>query len=211
MNQMEALQRIQALQVPSFETRDVSALLQVSPANASALLGRLARRNLVNRLTRGRWTLDRQSRDLLAEKVAAPAPAYLSLQSALFRHGVIEQVPGMIYAVTLGRARKVHTSNGTVSLHRLPPALFGGFEQMADGAKVATVEKALFDLCYLSPTRSRLFVRLPEAELPHSFRWPEVARWTKLIAGKSRRAFVESKLKEYRESLTKESRGRASN
>jgi len=35
MNQMEALQRIQQLGVSSFESRDVSALLQVSPANAS--------------------------------------------------------------------------------------------------------------------------------------------------------------------------------
>lgn len=201
MNQMEALQRIQGLGVPSFETRDVSALLQVSPANASVLLARLAERGLVGRLTRGRWTVGTQSYALLAEQVAAPSPAYVSLQSALFRHGVIGQVPGMIYAVTLGRARKIHTPSGTVSLHRIPPELFGGFEIAEDGAKVATVEKALFDLFYLAPTRSRLFVKLPETELPRSIRWSEVNRWTKLIVGNSRRAFVEKRLKDLRETL----------
>jgi predicted transcriptional regulator of viral defense system len=200
MNQSEALQRIRSLGVPSFETRDVSALLQVSPANASALLGRLAAHELVGRLARGKWTLGPGSRGLVAEQVAAPYPAYVSLQSALFRHGAIEQVPAITYAVTLGRARRVHTPLGTVSLHRMPPELFGGFTEAEDGGKIATVEKALFDLVYLSPTRSRLFVKLPELELPRSFRWAETARWTKQIAGKSRRVFVETKLSELRAS-----------
>jgi predicted transcriptional regulator of viral defense system len=127
----------------------------------------------------------------LAEQVAAPSPAYVSLPTALFRHGLIEQVPEVIYAITLGRARRVKTLSGSASLHRMPPNLFGGYEVEDDGAKTATAEKALFDFLYLSPTRSRLFSSLPEIEVPRSFRWSEVARWTKRIAGKSRRAFVE--------------------
>ena len=195
MNQTEALQRIQKLGVPSFETRDVSALLRVSPANASALLSRLAGRDFVHRLARGRWSIGVQpNRERLAEQVAAPSPAYVSLQSALFRHGLIEQVPEVLFAGTLGRARRVHTPSGTVSLHRIPPALFGGYETAADGTKVATAEKALFDHLYLSPTRSRLFASLPEMELPRRFRWADVANWAKKIKGKSRRTFVERKL-----------------
>jgi predicted transcriptional regulator of viral defense system len=203
MNQIEALQKIQQLGVPAFETRDISALLRVRPANASVLLGRLAGRGFVHRLARGRWSIGTPTgRELLAEHVAAPSPAYVSLQSALFRHGLIEQVPEVLYAVTLGRARRVRTPSGTVSLHRMPPVLFGGFETTSNGAKVATAEKALFDLLYLSPTRSRLFVVLPELELPKSFQWVEVAAWAKKIAGKSRRAFVEQKLAELKAGLT---------
>jgi hypothetical protein len=195
MNQTAALQGIQGLGVPSFETRDISALLRISPANASVLLSRLASRGFVRRLMRGKWSIGAQSsRESLAEQVAAPSPAYISLQSALFRHGLIEQVPEVIYAVTLGRARRVRTPSGTVSLHRVPPALFGGYETAADGTKMATPEKALFDLLYLSPTRTRLFVILPEIELPRSYRWAEIARWAKKITGKSRRAFVERRL-----------------
>ena len=195
MNQTEALQKIQQLGVPAFETRDVSALLRVTPANASVLLSRLASRGFLRRLARGRWSIGPQpNREHLAEQIAAPSPAYVSLQSALFRHGLIEQVPDVLYAVTLGRARRVRTPSGTVSMHRIPPALFGGYEMTDDGAKVATAEKALFDLIYLSPTRSRLFVSLPEMELPKSFHWADTARWTKKIAGKSRQAFVEQKL-----------------
>ena len=195
MNQTEALQKIQKLGVPAFETRDVSVLLRVSPANASVLLSRLASRGFVHRLARGRWSNSGQTnREQLAELLAAPWPAYISLQSALFRHGLIEQVPDVLYVITLGRARRIRTPVGTVSLHRMPPELFDGFDVTDDGAKVATAEKALFDLLYLSPTRSRLFTALPELELPRMFRWAKVARWTKKIAGKSRRAFVEQKV-----------------
>lgn len=201
MNQVEALQKIQQLGVTAFETRDISALLRVSPANASVLLSRLASRGFVRHLARGRWSIGAQAnREQLAEQVAAPSPVYISLQSALFRHGLIEQVPEVIYAVTLGRARRVRTPVGTVSLHRMPPQLFGGFATTDDGAKMATAEKALFDLLYLSPTRTRLFVHLPEIEFPKSFRWAEVSRWTKRIAGKSRRAFVEQRLASLRSS-----------
>jgi predicted transcriptional regulator of viral defense system len=195
VNQIEALQRIQRLGVPSFETRDISALLRVTPSNASVLLSRLAGRGFVRRISRGRWTIGApSSRELLAEHLAAPSPAYVSLQSALFRHGLIEQIPEVIYAITLGRARRIRTPDGTVSLHRMPPNLFGGFETSADGANVATAEKALFDLLYLSPTRTRLFVHLPEIEFPKTFRWAEIARWTRKIAGKSRRVFVERRM-----------------
>ena len=195
MNQVETLQRIRQLGVPAFETRDISALLRVSPANASVLLSRLSARGFVHRLARGRWTTATPpNREHLAEQVAAPSPTYISLQSALFRHGLVEQVPAVLYAVTVGRARRVRTPLGTVSLHRMPPALFGGYETAPDGTKVATVEKALFDLFYLSPTRSRLFASLPEIELPRSFRWSETANWVKKIAGQSRRTFVEQKL-----------------
>ncbi len=204
MNQVEALQAIQKLGVPSFETRDVSALLRVSPANASILLSRLARRGFVRRLARGRWSIGAQADSgQVAEQLAAPAPAYVSLQSALFHHGLVEQVPEVLYAVTLGRARRVRTPSGTVSLHHLPPGLFGGYASADDGTRIATAEKALFDLLYLSPSRSRLFANLPETEIPRSFRWAEVSRWTKKIAGKSRRAFVEQKLLKLKLALKK--------
>jgi predicted transcriptional regulator of viral defense system len=202
MNQTEALQKIQELGVLSFETRDISALLRVSPANASVLLSRLASRGFVRRLIRGRWSIGALSNQgSLAEQVAAPAPAYVSLQSALFRHGLVDQVPEVLYAVTLGRGRRVKTPSGSVSLHRMPPALFGGYEIADDGTKTATAEKALFDLLYLSPTRSRLFASLPEMEVPKSFRWPVITSWAKKIAGGSRRAFVERRITELRSGI----------
>jgi predicted transcriptional regulator of viral defense system len=39
----------------------------------------------------------------LPERISAPYPACVSLQSALFHHGLIEQLPAALYVVTLAR------------------------------------------------------------------------------------------------------------
>lgn len=197
MNQMEALQRLQKLGAPVFETRDASALLEVSTANANVILRRLADQEMITHLTHGRWLLGRQiSRFALPELLVAPQPAYVSLQSALFLHGVIEQIPAIVYAVTLARPRRISTPLGTVSYHRMPPELFQGFEVDEHGAKIATAEKALFDIVYLAPARSRLFARLPELEFSREFRWSQVREFARLVKFDSRRTFIDKRLQE---------------
>src|SRR6185295_8973682 len=120
MNQIEALRRLQELGAPVFETRDASALLAVTAANANMILRRLANQRLVTHLTRGKWLIGAQvSRFALPDLLAAPYPAYVSMQSALFHRGLIEQVPAVVYAATLGRPRRIVTPLATISLHRL--------------------------------------------------------------------------------------------
>lgn len=200
MNQVEALRKIQGLGVPAFETRDISALLGVGPSNASVILSRLASRGFVSRLARGRWMLPGAGgRETAAEQLASPYPAYVSLQSALHRHGLIGQIPAMLYVVTLGRTRRLISPAGGISFHHLPPELFDGFEITADNVKLATMEKAFFDLLYLAPGRSRHFASLPEIDFPRAFKWRVLADWTARIVGKGRRTFVERKVSQYRE------------
>jgi predicted transcriptional regulator of viral defense system len=197
MNQIEALQRLQRLGAPVFETRDAAALLAVTPANANVILRRLATQGMLTHLTRGRWLLGKEiARFALPELVIAPYAAYVSLQSALFHHGLIEQVPAVIYAVTLARPRRLPTPFGTVSYHRLPPQLFTGFELDTNGAKIAIAEKALFDVLYLAPGRSRLFARLPELEFPREFRWSQLREFAKLVKFDSRRTFIDRRIQE---------------
>ena len=157
MNQIEALRQLQTLATPVVETRDVAALLQVSTSNATAILRRLASKAMIVHLTRGRWLVNKKiDRLALPELILAPYPAYISLQSALFYHGLIEQIPSVVYAVTPARPRRLRTPMGTISFHRMPPELFKGFElSSGSDAKIATPEKALFDLLYLAPGRSR--------------------------------------------------------
>lgn len=195
MNQIEALRRLQRLGVPVFETRDASALLEVTPANANMILRRLADQDLITHLARGRWAMGTAlPRFALPELISAPYPAYVSMQSALFHRGLIEQVPAVVYAVTLGKPRRVSTPLGTISFHRLPPELFVGYEIEPDGSKIATAEKALFDTLYLAPARSRLFARLPELEIPREFRWQELRELAALVKFSRRRVHIERRL-----------------
>jgi predicted transcriptional regulator of viral defense system len=197
MNQIEALRRLQSLGTPVFETRDASALLTVTPANANMILSRLADQGQLVHLARGRWLIAKNlSRLALPELISAPYPAYVSMQSALFHHGLVEQIPAVIYAVTLGRPRRVTTPMAVISFHRLPAELFSGFVLNDDGAKIASPEKALFDVLYLGPGRSRLFASLPELEFPREFRWAQRRDLAKVVKSSTRRTFIERRIDE---------------
>jgi hypothetical protein len=197
VNQIEALRRLRELRTPVFETRDASALFEVTSANANMILRRLADQELVTHLTRGRWLMgDSLPRFALPELISAPYPAYVSMQSALFHRGLIEQVPAVIYAATLSKPRRVRTPLGTISFHRLPAELFLGYELELDGSKVASSEKALFDTLYLAPARSRLFARLPELEIPREFGWQRLREFASLVRFVRRRVHIERRIDE---------------
>lgn len=196
MNRAEALKRLEAVRSQGFTTRDAAALLKIKPSYAHMVLRRLVEQGFLLHLSRGRWCHARGiSRFALPELLAAPYPAYVSMQSALFHHGLIEQIPEIVYAATLARPRRIDTPLATVSFHRLPPELFVGFElSLDDGAKIATPEKALFDVFYLTQGRSRLFARLPELEIPKGFRWGELRRYAHQVKSQSRRSVIERRI-----------------
>ncbi len=198
MNAREALGRLRSLQIPAATTADAAAVLGLSTEAASHTLRRLASSGLVTSVRRGLWALsDRPDPLALAEYVTAPYPSYVSLQTALYRRGMIAQIPSMIYLVSLARGDRVETKVGTYSVHHIRPELFGGFEHdAASGTKLALPEKALFDFLYLAPTRGRLFAALPELELPRGFRRSEARAWADRIPSRRSRTMVQRALDE---------------
>jgi len=182
MNAAEAYARLQRLAVPAVATPDAAQVLGLSVDAANKTLSRLAKASLVSRVARGVWALSREIDPLvLPEYLTAPLPCYVSLQSALHHHGMIEQIPAVTYVVSLSRSRRVRTPFGTFSIHRVAPEFFGGFDVLPSGVRIATPEKALLDVLYLSATRNRMFARLPEIELPSRFDPAVAAKWMKRI------------------------------
>lgn len=121
----------------------------------------------------------------------------VSLQSALYLHGMISQVPAVTYAVTLARTRRFVTPLGTVSLHHVRPSFFFGYEDAGfAGGRLATAEKALVDFLYLAPTRSRLFRALPELEWPRGFKAGVARSIVRRVEPESRRRAVDRRLEE---------------
>jgi hypothetical protein len=108
---------------------------------------------------------------------------------------MISQIPQVVFVASLARTRRVATSVGTYSIHRLVPEFFGGYRTVAGhDVKMATPEKALLDVFYLAATRSRLFARLPELELPSGFNVRECRRWIARIPAEYRRNMVARRL-----------------
>jgi predicted transcriptional regulator of viral defense system len=195
MNGLEALAILRKLGVPALDTADAAAALGLSTVAATKTLTRLARTGLIRSVRHGTWWLEETLDALrLPEYLTAPLPSYISLQTALHRRGLIEQIPEVVYAVSLARTQRIETKIAKFSIHHLAPEVFGGYEETNRGAKIATAEKALFDFAYLSSGRSRLFTHLPELELPRGFRHRELSRWLAKIPSERSRTLTKRKL-----------------
>ncbi len=196
MNAAFALAHLRALRKPVVTTEEAALVLHSERSAATHTLTRLATAGLLKRIRHGLWTTDLNLDPLLLpEYLTAPFPSYVSLQSALFFHGMVSQVPNVIYIASLAQTRKVRTSFGTFSIHRLAPIFFGGYEIVkTSGVRLATPEKALLDTLYLAPARSRLFAHLPEVELPEPFDRDRITYWVRRIPAGPRRKSVEQRL-----------------
>lgn len=193
MRSSEALAILKRTDCPVLRTNDAAALWRVSRETASKTLSRIAGDGHIQRLVRSIWLIDPQAHSWsLHPFLTDPAPSYLSLQTALFHHGMIEQIPKAIHVMTPTKTRTLKTPVGLYILHQLTPSFFCGFEPLNGGpAQMALPEKTLVDFCYFRLSRSRAFRALSEVELPGTFRKSRALGFAKLINSVSRRRIVE--------------------
>ena len=91
MTSVEALRLLESLS-PAFSTNDAAACLRIPPKQASVVLGRLAKAGQLDSLYRGRWAFrGRLHPFAVPEVLTRPTPSYVSLQSALHHHAMIER------------------------------------------------------------------------------------------------------------------------
>jgi predicted transcriptional regulator of viral defense system len=179
------------------QTADVSALLKINDSHASKILSRLVKAGRFIRLMRGKWLTTNQVDPLiLPEYLTSPFPSYISLQTALFYYGMISQIPHTIYAVTIARTRIYKTPVGVISAHHIQPDFFFDFG-MTGEIKIATPEKALIDLLYLTPSKSKLFKTLPELEIPSTFNHKKANKIIEKIPSIRRRTLVMERYKNF--------------
>ncbi len=105
--------------------------------------------------------------DLSIEKVAAQLyiPNYLSFESALARHGILNLIPHSLTFATTRKPRRYTLRNQDVEFRQISPRLFFGFE-MKGGINIATPEKAFLDQVYFL-SKGRASLDLEEINLKH--------------------------------------------
>ena len=139
-----------------FLTRDASVETGLAVHTLARGLKRVGELELAAPLKRGVWA------SLLAERphpfepvpyLRAPWPAYVSLYSALAAHGVLEETPRAVFAVTAGPSLQLTTPLADYSFHHLPARFMWGFETRRTektAYPLASAEKALLDTVYLA-------------------------------------------------------------
>ena len=130
MNSLEFLGKLYSLKVPLIKTNEIAGVLGISVSSAGKYLERLRDQRIVERIESGKWLVNSSSFDTLqiAEFITSPLESYVSLHTALYHHGMIEQIPAQTYSVTVDRTRVVHSPVGTFSFHHCNPDFFVGYE-----------------------------------------------------------------------------------
>jgi predicted transcriptional regulator of viral defense system len=196
MRSTEALAALERFGKKVITTSEAAALWQVSLSSASKTLSRIGTAELVREVRSGIWSVGAVMPDILevVPVLTRPYPSYASMYSALFKHGMIEQIPRAMHVVSLGRPKRVVTTLGTVMIHHLQPEIFGGYEgESVFRSGTATPEKALVDTVTVLSSRGGK-VTLPEIELPDSFSVTEVRRWTNRLPSRRVRTIVNQNL-----------------
>ncbi|MBL4818517.1 MAG: hypothetical protein JKY15_04710 [Deltaproteobacteria bacterium] len=199
MRLLEALTQLKKINMPVFSTNDAAAMLGKSRISTSQMLLRLAASNHLMSLKKGLWGFKSKLEPLmLPSYLVSPFPCYISLQSALYFHGMISQIPQVLYAVSLGRTRRYHTPLVDVSIHHIDVGFFNGYViDKQSSVKMATPEKALLDVLYLSDTRTKLFHSLPEVDLPPHFKVKQALKMIDTITSQKKRTLVLERFQKY--------------
>lgn len=171
-------------------TREAAARWRIEQRAAGQRLRALERAGLVLRLRRGLWALDPNIKSAVVPPfLTAPFPAYVSLQSALYRHGMIEQIPRQVFVASLDRTQRIQTAIGVFQVHHLAPEVFGGFEGTEETGFLARPEKAIFDTVYVRAAH-RGQAHFPELILPPDFDDSQLESWTARIPAQRLRTLV---------------------
>lgn len=202
MRTIDALAELDTLGKPVITTAEATALWRMEPPSASKTLSRLAASNLVQNVRQGIWAIGSDAPDSfeVAPVLTRPYPNYVSMYSALFKHGMIDQIPRTIDLMSLGRPMKLETSVGFFTVHHLHEESFDGFiGQSAIRSGLATSEKALVDTVTVLGVRGGV-VTLPEIDLPVDFDLQTMWAWVERISSRRLRTIATRNLKRMIES-----------
>lgn len=203
MKLIDAYTKLRQLKISVLQTKDVAAYLNININHANKLLSRISETQQIIHIKHGAWVFPDVEPLTLPSILTAPFPAYVSLQTALYYHGMILQIPDTIYAVSLARTRLFRTPLANVSIHHIQPSFFFGYDEIDDTLlRIATPEKSLIDIFYLSQTKTRLFHSLPEVELPQNFKLKIAYKMIDKITSIRRRTLVKQRFTKFIETIT---------
>lgn len=205
MKSVEAYARLRAIGRPILSSAEASVAFSQEESTTTQALRRLSDVGLVRRVRKGLWAVEEIADPLdAAYFLTRPYPSYGSTWTALFRHGLIEQIPRSTYLVSLDRAQIISTSLGQFVIHHIHPDLYGGMVR-SGWSDLATPEKALFDTVYLLSARQGNQVSLPEITLPSEFDDRIVDDWVDRIPSGRLRTITRMKLCRILEEADRES------
>ena len=199
MKLIDVYTKLKQLNLSAIQTNDAAAYLDITVNHANKLLSRISETNQIIHIKHGLWVFPDIDPLALPGFLTLPFPSYVSLQTALYFHNMISQIPDIIYAVSVARTKLYKTPLATISIHHIHSSFYFGYEEtkLHGLLKIASPEKALLDIFYLSQTKTRLFKTLPEVELPKSFNISTANKMITKITAVGKRTIVQRRFSDF--------------
>lgn len=141
---------------PFYRLIDFEKIFRQSKITVQKSIERLVGSGLLQRLGKDIYIPTNQPADLTKIAHLLYAPNYLSFESVLFKHGVIDQpLFGATFATTR-RSKKIELGQAEYWFSRIKPVLWWGFK-IKNGVLEADLEKAMVDMLYLKSRGQRHF------------------------------------------------------
>lgn len=195
MKSIELIKTLERLNKPFYSLADIEKITGVSRKSIYVTLNRLVEKGILERIGTGIYRLF--TAIVPVEKIAGSLymPNYLSFESALSRHGILNLVPYTLTFATTRKTKRFILEGRDVEFRQIKKDLFWGYE-MQGGIYVAKPEKAFLDLVYLA-SRGIASIDLDEMNLKNlsmttvkkfSKRYPEYPRvyLNKLISNRDK-------------------------
>lgn len=157
-----------------FTTRDFAVAGNLTLSAASKRLEHLVRQRFLTRVTRGVWANDGHPHFqplACVPYLLGKEQGYVSFLTALHLHGIVSQIPKAIQVATTGRGRVLNSPVGRFEFLKMKPELMRNGVEWSNTRQpypIATKEKALIDVLYLSTRKRRRFAKLPELDFVDS-------------------------------------------
>ncbi|MDO9209196.1 MAG: hypothetical protein Q7V48_00360 [Deltaproteobacteria bacterium] len=147
MKGIELLKILRNLNKSFYSIGDLEKITGLSRNSLYIALKRWVESGVIERVAQGIYIP--MGGSLSLENLAAQLyiPNYLSFESAMARHGILNLIPYTLSFATTRKTRKYTLQNQEVEFRQISPQLFFGYE-MKSGLNIAYPEKAFLDEVY---------------------------------------------------------------
>lgn len=155
INYLEFKKSLELVGKTYFHLSDLQKFYLGNKNSLKPLLTNWNKKGLIYHLGQGFYAFDLTRVDYLALANQLDSGSYISFESALSFHNLIDQAPSVVTLATKNRSRTTKMSHWTFEYSHLKPELIFGYE-LKGNIYFATPEKALADIFYLSARGKRL-------------------------------------------------------
>ena len=163
MKPTELIDKLKSIRKTYLSFNDIAKAYNGDRDELKVVLNRLVKQGRIKRIMKGYYAFNISLIDWEQFACEVLRPSYISLEYALWRYGIIDQIPTRITLITIKKSREFILENQVLEYTHIKPELYFGYE-IYGNYLMAKKEKAILDEIYLI-CRGKRHLNLNEANL----------------------------------------------